>query len=284
MPPEDRDPAASPWLQPRHGWLILAHRGARSLAPENTLAAAAAAFRAGADGWELDVASTADGQVVVMHDATLRRTSDAPRRFPGRRPWRVNRFTLAEMRRLDFGSWFVKDDPFGTIAQGKLAPDQLAGYRGLAVPTLDQALAFTAERSWLVNVEMKDLGGVPGEDEFVPKVVELIQQHDLGQRVLLSSFNHQYLRQARALDPRLPLGVLVNYEAADPVGLVRWLGAQTYHPRWDLITRPQVEQLRRRGVGVMPWTVNDPERVRTLLRWGASGFFTDFPQELVKLR
>lgn len=272
------------WQEPEQGWLVLAHRGARSIAPENTLAAAEAALAAGADGWELDVTLTADGHLVVMHDDTLERTSDAARRYPDRRPWRVRDFTLDELRGLDCGSWFIEDDPFGTIAQGRVSGDHLAAFQGLAAPTLAEALVFTAQRSWLVNLELKDLGGGPGEPEFVAQVVGLIKQSGLGGRALLSSFNHQYLRQARQLDPGLALGVLLGHEAADPVGLVRGLDAQTYHPRWDLITRPQVRDLWDQGIGVMPWTVNDPARARDLLNWGVTGIFTDFPQEIIKLR
>ena len=83
--------------------LIAAHRGARSLAPENTLAAARLALAAGARMWEIDVRMSGDGEVVLLHDPDLKRTSDAQSKFPGRSPWLVDDFTLDELKSLDFG-------------------------------------------------------------------------------------------------------------------------------------------------------------------------------------
>ena len=102
--------------------LNIAHRGARSLAPENTLAAAQKGLDTGADMWELDVGMTADGALFLIHDDTLERTSNAAQVFPQRAPWRVHEFTFDEIRQLDFGSWFVEQDPFGQIAAGKHFP------------------------------------------------------------------------------------------------------------------------------------------------------------------
>jgi glycerophosphoryl diester phosphodiesterase len=125
--------------------LVIAHRGARSLAPENTLAAAIAAWRLGADGWELDVRMTKDGELILMHDETLSRTTNAPSLFPNRSPWLVSDFTLEEIKMLDAGSWFVDQDPYGTIAVGEVSPEEAAKFRGEKVPTLKEALALTKE-------------------------------------------------------------------------------------------------------------------------------------------
>ena len=97
--------------------LYIAHRGARSLAPENTLAAAEKAVQTGAHGWELDVQMTKDGRLAVIHDKNLDRTSNVSRlnRFADRRPWPTHKFTLEELKSLDFGSWFQETDPFGQI-------------------------------------------------------------------------------------------------------------------------------------------------------------------------
>jgi glycerophosphoryl diester phosphodiesterase len=180
------------------GCLNIAHRGARSLAPENTLAAAEAGRLAGADGWELDVGLTRDGALVVVHDATLERTSDARTRFPDRAPWRVMDFTLAELKGLDFGAWFLAADPFGQVAAGRVAnPETL---RGLAIPTLAEALEFTRDQGWTVNVELKDLDSDPQGLTFPAQAVRLIQELDLVDRVLVSSFNHGYLVQVRKID------------------------------------------------------------------------------------
>jgi glycerophosphoryl diester phosphodiesterase len=135
--------------------LVIAHRGARSLAPENTLAAAMAAWRLGADGWELDVRMTKDGELILMHDETLSRTTNAPSLFPNRSPWLVSDFTLEEIKMLDAGSWFVDQDPYGTIAAGEVSPEEAAKFRGEKVPTLKEALALTKELGFWVNIELK---------------------------------------------------------------------------------------------------------------------------------
>ena len=125
--------------------LNIAHRGARSLAPENTLAAARKGLEAGADMWELDIQITADGELIVIHDTTLKRTSNVREVFPNRKPWLVHEFTLDEIRLLDFGSWFRKQDPFGQIAAGMVAESDLASYVHQQAPTLKEALTFTLD-------------------------------------------------------------------------------------------------------------------------------------------
>ena len=97
---------------------IIAHGGARSVAPENTLAAARKAHALGADLWETDAAISADGQVVLMHDDAMMRTTDVAEKFPDRVPAPFSTYTLAEIRTLDAGSWFERDDPFGQVAAG----------------------------------------------------------------------------------------------------------------------------------------------------------------------
>ena len=121
----------------------IAHRGARSLAPENTIAAARRGLEVGADMWELDVQLTADDELLVMHDPKLTRTSDVVDRFPQRRPWPVDEFALSDIQTLDCGGWFVRQDPFGQIAAGALSTSEADSYIGLRAPTLRQALEFT---------------------------------------------------------------------------------------------------------------------------------------------
>ena len=121
---------------------VWAHRGARSAAPENTMAAARAALAQGAHGWELDVHLTLDGEVVVTHDHGLRRVTDIAARpeMPPRRHQVVDRLTLDQIRCLDAGSWFARRDPFGTVAGGEVDAGQLAAFAGEAIPTLALSL------------------------------------------------------------------------------------------------------------------------------------------------
>jgi glycerophosphoryl diester phosphodiesterase len=261
--------------------LNIAHRGARSLAPENTLAAARKGFETGADMWELDVAVTADGELVILHDDTLERTSNAQQVYPDRRPWAVHTFTLAELRKLDFGSWFNQQDPFKQIAAGAVTPEMQQSYAGEPIPTLREALEFTRDAHWRVNIEIKDATGTPGDVDVVEKVVALVGELGMQEQVIISSFNHAYLRRVKTANAALATAALVEHGDPDPAALVRDLGAQGYNPRFKDIPPKSIPALREAGVDVYVWTVNDPDDMRALIQYGATGIISDFPQ-LVK--
>ena len=270
-------------LLQEHTILNIAHRGARSLAPENTLAAALKALEVGAHMWELDVGMTLDGELIVIHDATLQRTSDAKNVFPERQPWNVHEFTLQEIGRLDFGSWFIREDPFGEIRAGRISRAQLDRLSGLRAPTLAQALHFTRQYGWYVNVEIKDLSGTPGHPLVVPKVVSLINAMNLHGTVLISSFNHHYLEQISSLDAAISLGVLTNRRLRDPLKTLRRLGALAYHPRISAFAPKDVRILKNEGFHTLVWVANDPETFLRLQEEQVSGVFTDFPQNLAPM-
>lgn len=265
---------------------IIAHRGACSLAPENTLAAARKAFKLDADLWELDVCMTKDGELILLHDDTLERTSNVANIYPERAPWNVTDFSLEEIRKLDFGSWFNQADPYHQIAAGTVSVSEQRSYIGEPAPTLREALEFTKANHWKVNVEIKDLSGSERDITIVEKVVGLV--HDLGmdQSVLISSFNHDYLRQVKALAPAIKTGVLVEQGDLDPIRLVTRLNAQAYNPKLGEVTPEEIRQLRGQGIDVYIYTVNDPEDIQFLLSTQASGLFTDFPhmvKEILKV-
>ncbi|MFM8322417.1 MAG: glycerophosphodiester phosphodiesterase [Chloroflexota bacterium] len=261
----------------------IAHRGARSLAPENTLQAAELGRLAGAELWELDVTRAAGGALVVIHDDTLERTSDAPLVYPDRAPWNVHDFTLDELRRLDFGSWFAERDPFGQIAAGAVSPALVESYRGARIPTLHEALLFTRAQRWQVNVEIKDQAGRPGADTIAAEVVQLVEQMAMVDRVLISSFNHAYLRQVRDRHPTLATAALVETPHPDPLGLLAQLNAQAYNPNLDTLDPAQVALLRQAGYAVNVWTANRSADLERLAALGVTGIFTDFPQRLARL-
>src|SRR5690625_4265485 len=135
--PENRTPL--PRRRPAEvaGMIVVAHRGASGYAPENTLAALRLARERGADMAEIDVRQTADGALVVLHDASLRRTTDVAEIYPHRRTWNVRDFTLAELRRLDAGSWFG------------------ARFAGERIPTLQECLQVLREEGLGALVELK---------------------------------------------------------------------------------------------------------------------------------
>lgn len=254
--------------------LVIAHRGARGHAPENTLEAATLGHAVGADLWELDVNYSSDGQLVVMHDDTLVRTTNVQHLFPSRPSYRVCDFTLAELKTLDAGSWYAKRDPFGRIA----AEEVTECHAGLRVPTLEEALKLTRELDWAVNVEIKDHAHLTGHTTVTEAVVTLIRRLDMVERVILSSFQHQYLRESRVLLSTLPTGALVEtVRPSDPVTLCQELGAVAYHPDRLILTPGDTAALREAGIAVNVWTVNDMDEAGRLISEGVTGIITDFP-------
>lgn len=263
--------------------LNIAHRGARSLAPENTLLAAEKGLALGADMWELDVAVTQDGELVVLHDDTLERTSNAVTVFPGRISYAVWTFTLDELRRIDFGSWFIDKDPFGQIKAGAVSEVEAAAFKDAPIPTLREALAYTRDHNWRVNIEIKDATNTPGDAFVVEKVVELVKELDMLDRVIISSFNHDYIKRVKAAEPDLVTAALVDQAVPDPVALLEETGAQAYNPGLKFVDEKTVRTVREAGYDVLVWTVNEEDDMRRLIAWGVSGIFTDFPQRLNKV-
>ncbi len=266
---------------------IWAHRGARSVAPENTMAAARAALAQGAYGWELDVHITLDGEVVVTHDHGLRRVTDIAARpgMPPRAQHVVNRLTLAQIRSLDAGSWFARRDPFGTVARGEVGAEQLAAFAAESIPTLAEALAWTREAGLAVNVEIKDmLGG--NDDGLVRGVTRLIRASGIAERVLVSSFRPASLELFRALCPEMPVGLLLDENAlrastANILGRLRNLGAAALHPSLKGLYPGRIAEIREAGFDVNVYTVNRDEDIAALAREGATGIITDFPARAV---
>ncbi len=257
---------------------ITAHRGARALAPENSLEAAKKALEAGAWMWETDVRLSLDGELVLIHDPTLKRTSNVAQIFPGRDPFDVHDFTLAELKLLDFGSWFKKVDPFGQIAAGKVSSSDLLTYSGRPVVTLEEAILFTIRNDWLLNIEIKDLSGQKGHNSIVEKILHLVLSLEATRRVLISSFNHHYLRRIKDLDKNVRTGVLVDSPQSNPLKLMEDLEAFTFNPGLRAIRPWQIRALKQKGFGVLVWVVNNPRLAEALFLMGVNGIFTDFPQ------
>jgi glycerophosphoryl diester phosphodiesterase len=233
--------------------LVLGHRGASGEAPENTLAAFSLALAQGADGVELDAQRCASGEVVVIHDASLQRTTGfaAP----------LTHAAYAVVRTLDAGSWKAER------------------FRGERVPLLSDVLeAFPR----LVNVELKcdaiDDGGLTGE---VVRVVRAAKAED---RVLLSSFNVACLWRARLLAPGIPRALLFESGQRWPLRsglLAPVLGAQAMHPEHVLATPGHVSRWRRRGYAVGCWTVDDPQLAARLHQSGVGVVITNWPARIL---
>ena len=256
--------------------LVIAHRGFRAVAPENTLSAARRGFEAGADWWELDVAESSDGVLVVLHDDSLLRTTNAQTVYPGRFPWTVYEFTFDEIRVLDAGSWFVQSDPFGQIAAGKVGSDELSFFKGIKVPTLQECLEITREYHKKVNIEIKSATGFACDTDIVEKTVALIQSMEMQDSVLVSCFNHDYLMRVKKADPRIATAALTENPLPEPVVKLGELAAVALHPDLRTLDEATVQAVKNAGFAVNAWTVNTETDMKRLLSWGVSGLITDF--------
>ncbi|MFP4031529.1 MAG: glycerophosphodiester phosphodiesterase [Desulfococcaceae bacterium] len=238
--------------------LVVAHRGFRTRAPENTLAAFEAAATAGAAMIEFDVGLTRDGVPVVIHDAEVDRTTDGV--------GRVDDLTLAEIQALDAGGWFHP---------------RFAGER---VPTLAQVLDRMGGRVAL-NIEIKPEAAVPrfqngsGIEPVERQVMAMVQARGLAESVLISSFDGGVLDRLAAARAPLALGVLAERgDVAEAVRRCLRLGAFSWHPDFRRLSADAVRRVRQEtGARILPYTVNDPAEMDKLLALGADGFFTDDP-------
>lgn len=246
------------FLENRPRPLNLAHRGASAHAPENTLAAFRLAAEMGADGIELDAKLSRDGAIVIVHDASVDRTTDGT--------GRVSDLALDEIKRLDAGSKFG------------------AAFAGERVPTLDEVFDAVADRL-LINIELTHYDSLRDGLEY--RVVELIEKRGLSERVMVSSFSPLSLRHVKRAAPGIVCGLL--YMPDMPLFFRRaWFapfipGLDALHPRYDMIDAAFVRRQRARGRQVNVWTVNDEADMRRMLTLGVDAIMTDKPDLLAKI-
>ena len=265
--------------------LVIAHRGARSVAPENTIAAARKAVEIGADMWELDVSVSADGELFLMHDDTLNRTCNAEEVFPDRAPWNVKDFTLAEIKQLDCGHWFNVTDPFKQIKAGNVSIEDQQAYDGEQAPTLREALEFTKANHWAVNVEIKEQPDEATARMAVEKTVALVAElgMDDGKQVVISSFEHEYLKNVSELNGQIPIQLLTSEIIRNPNQYLADYGTRFINPKYSAWSPQQIKELSAEGIAFTVWTVNDELTMKALINSNVNGIITDFPQLLIPL-
>jgi glycerophosphoryl diester phosphodiesterase len=261
----------------------IAHRGARSLAPENTMEAFIKARQVGAHGIETDVSVSADGQLLLFHDATLKRTSNVAQLFPSRKDDKLATFDWLELEQLDVGSWFVDTDPFKTIASGQINQDELHQMRGLRIPLLPELLTFIQEKSWFVNIEIKPLPPVMADFPVVETMLELIEEIGLlPNHFSISSFHHPFLQKVQQLRPEIEVNALIGGDAFKTQNWGSYEFA-VYNSNVRLTDSKQIQAARHHGCRVNLYTVNDPEKMHYYLSLGVEKIITDYPQLLAGL-
>jgi glycerophosphoryl diester phosphodiesterase len=238
--------------------IIVAHRGAPTQAPENTMEAFRMGVEAGADAIELDVHLTADGELAVIHDDTLDRTTD--------RTGAVRDLTMDEIRQADAGARFTRPGDAGYPFRG----------RGLTVPTLAEVLAWLPDGVGLV-IEIKAAAAADA-------VVEAVRDHAVRAegRLALISFDETAIERVRELDPEIKTGyLLVPTQPIEPA--LVWAtehghtGVHPYEADLGMDPLPILAQAHAYGREVGCYVVNDPERMKHLAACGVWGFVTDVP-------
>lgn len=260
--------------------LIAAHRGFRAYYPENTLAA----FKASIGRChfiELDIQMSKDFVPVVFHDPTLERTSNAEEKCEqlGLQSLNVNNWTLSQLRTLDIGSWFIDKDPFGTIHRNEFSPAKLKQEMPQNVMTLEEILLHPSLRKIPINIEIKDHRGKQQDKNVTECVVEVIRRTNSTTRVLISSFNHDYLVIAKNCAPAISTAALQHrFHPRNLVDYLKSLGVAAYHPSDDITDASLIKKLRAAGLGINVYTVNSKKRQHELFAMGATAVFTDFPK------
>lgn len=234
-----------PWPYPR----LVAHRGGGSLAPENTLAAIRLGQSLGFRAAEFDVKLTRDGVPILLHDATLDRTTSG-RGPAGSRTW-------AELEPLDAGGWLSE------------------AFRGEPIPRFDDVARVLREAGTMANVELKPVPGTDRETGRALAVRSAALWEGAAVAPLLSSFSFDALLAAQEAAPSLPRGYIVAEPTDADFERMDRAGAVSLHCSRKHATRELIARAHGAGKRVLVWTVNDPPEAERLLSWGADGIITD---------
>ena len=231
--------------------LLIGHRGAPSLAPENTIASFRAALDAGCDAVELDVHQSHDGALIVMHDESLQRTASVDRLIAD--------MTLEELKRLDAGSWFSPS------------------FKGEPIPTLEEALSFITP-SALAVIEIKH-----GSDFYrgiEEHVLSLLTRHERWmERSVLISFDPTVLEKLKS-NRHVRTGLLIADAAEEYMELLRECHADALFPKWEKLTANAVRSLHSSGYSVHPWVLDTVEDARKVLSLSPESISSNRPEVL----
>ena len=236
--------------------VIFAHRGYSALYPENTMVAFKKAEKAGADGIELDVQLTKDGEVVVIHDEKVDRTTSGS--------GFVKDFSLKEHKKLNAGSkikTILKKEP---------------------IPSLREVLQWMKTNQLVCNIELKN--GIFLYEGMEEKVIELIREYQLTERIIISSFNHNSLVSCYRVAPEIETAPLIAKSIYMPWEYAKSIKAKGIHPKYATLTDETIAKSLEKGIAVRPYTVNKAKNMQRLFQLGCTAFITDDPVQAVQIR
>jgi len=223
--------------------LKIGHRGAKAYIAENTLASFEEAFRLGADGIELDVHRCATGELVVIHDFTVDRTTNGS--------GEVSKLAFNDLRKL--------------VVEGKYQ-----------IPTLQEVLDLVGPDKF-INIEMKGRHTAQGVSDIVE---ECIGKGFSYNNIIVSSFQHEELEAMSTINKNIHLGVLTQASVTEAWELAEKVNAKALHPHFSLLTESNVRKAQDAGFNIYTWTVNEPEDIARIKSYGIDGIISDYSERL----
>jgi len=247
---------ASSW-KGRFPVFVIAHRGCSGATPENTLVAFKSAMEAGSDMIELDVHISKDGEVIVIHDDSLNRTTNGK--------GRVADHTLEQLKQMDAGGWFG------------------AHFTGERIPTLKEVLELARGRT-LVNIEIKsgDLGRY-GVKDLAERALQEVERAGMEQQVLFGSFDPQALQRIQEKNPRVPTALISSKKWDFPQEITQGQPFAILSCRKSVLTQDNISRAKQKGLKVFVWTLDTEEEMEQFLNWGIDGIITNYPDRLIKI-
>lgn len=235
---------------------IFAHRGASAYAPENTVEAFALAMEQGADGIELDVQMTKDGQVVVIHDETIDRVSDGT--------GAVRDYTLEELKKFHFSN-------------------HMENYENAVIPTLKEVLDLIKSSNMLLNIELKT--GIYWYPNLEEKTMELVKEAGMEDRVIYSSFNHYSIKKILELNPHAECAFLYSDVILNVDKYAKNAGVCGLHPAvYHLKMAEFLKEYQESGLKVRVWTVNKKEDMERFIKADLEAVITNYPDKALEIR
>lgn len=236
--------------------LIFAHRGYSAMYPENTMLAFKQAEKAGADGIELDVQLSKDGEVVVIHDESVNRTTNG-RGY-------VKDLSYSDLKKLDAG--------FRIKTNLKKEP----------IPSLREVLEWLTGNKMICNIELKN--GIFPYQGMEEKVIALIREYKLENRIVLSSFNHYSIVHCYRMAPEIETAPLMGQVVYMPWVYAESIRAKGIHPKYKTLKDEVIRQSEQYGISVRPYTVNKEKNMAHLIKLGCSAIITDDPVRAQRVR
>lgn len=235
---------------------IFAHRGASAYAPENTLEAFQLAMNQGADGIELDVQLTKDGELVVIHDETIDRVSDEK--------GAVRDYTLEELKKISVSNHFEQ-------------------YPDVKIPTLREVLELVKPGTMEINIELKT--GIFWYPEIERKVLELVKEEGMEDRIIYSSFNHYSVQKIKELSPEAETAYLIGDVMLDVAAYTKNTGIKGLHPALFHVKMADfLKEYKESGIVLRVWTVNEKDQIRWLIDEGVDAVITNYPDRGLEAR